>query len=327
MFQSDNFHYITKLQMVIPTTSKVFATVCTSQPSSYYSYEDFEITVGNIDDYKISDRLGRGRYSEVFRGIISATRAPVAIKVLKPVREKKIQREILVLRNLNHPNIVKMVDVVKDTDSQTFAIIFEYIQHKETRTLFTELNRTEFIGIMRRVLAGIAYAHSRGIVHRDIKPQNIIVSADKKECKIIDWGLAEFYIPHTEYNVKVASRFYKAPELLVDYTYYDFSLDMWSFGCILAEYFTKKTPFFCGKDNFDQLFVISDVLGKYDFQSYIRKYQISPPDGVYVSKNPKRKSIIIDNDKDLVHIVDNLLLYDHAERLTAQQCQENPFFK
>lgn len=71
-------------------------------------------------------------------------------------------------------------------------------------------------------------------MHRDIKPGNIMINHEKRTLKIIDWGLAEFYKPGMEYNVRVASRFYKGPELLVDFVYYDYSLDLWSLGCTFA---------------------------------------------------------------------------------------------
>jgi casein kinase II subunit alpha len=71
--------------------------------------------------------------------------------------------------------------------------------------------------------------------------------------RLIDWGLAEFYHPGQEYNVRVASRYFKGPELLVDYQYYDYSLDMWSLGCMLASLIFRKEPFFHGHDNYDQV--------------------------------------------------------------------------
>ena len=73
-----------------------------------------------------------------------------------------------------------------------------------------------------------------GITHRDVKPHNVMIDHEQKKLRLIDWGLAEFYHPNQEYNVRVASRYFKGPELLVDYQEYDYSLDLWSFGCMFA---------------------------------------------------------------------------------------------
>lgn len=313
--------------MVIPTVSDVYADYCLQQSKDYYTYEEYEPEIGNIDNYKIIRRLGRGKYSEVFKGVSTHTKNYVAIKVLKPVRQKKINREILVLKHLDHPNIIKMVDVVKDSDTLTYSIIFEYIEHQETRALINELSRKEFAFYTRQVLCALEFAHSHGIVHRDIKPHNMIICKESKTLKLIDWGLAEFYLPNTAYNVKVASRFYKGPELLVDYNYYDYSLDMWSFGCIMAEYFAKKSPFFLGRDNFDQLFVITEVLGRDDFDAYVKKYQILLNENIIVSRNAKRKKIVSGSAECVADLIDNLLVYDHTQRWTAKKCLEHSFYE
>lgn len=110
--------------------------------------------------------------------------------------------------------------------------------------------------------------------------------------RLIDWGLAEFYHPKTEYNVRVASRYFKGPELLVDFQEYDYSLDMWSYGCMFASMVNsilafpikhrvkyclqifRKEPFFHGHDNYDQLVKITKVLGTDELYAYIDKYHI-----------------------------------------------------
>lgn len=114
-----------------------------------------------------------------------------------------------------------------------------------------------------------------GIMHRDVKPHNLIINHKKKELRLIDWGLAEFYFPDQEYNVRVASRYFKGPELLVDDVAYDYSLDIWSLGCMMAGLIFKKEPFFQGRDNYDQLVKIAKVLGTEDLNKYIEKYGLT----------------------------------------------------
>lgn len=98
-------------------------------------------------------------------------------------------------------------------------------------------------------------------MHRDVKPLNIVINPKTNELRLIDWGLADFYKPGQEYNVRVASRYYKGPELLVDDKLYHYSLDVWSLGCTMAAMIFKKDTFFKGSDNYDQLIRIMRVLG------------------------------------------------------------------
>lgn len=111
-----------------------------------------------------------------------------------------------------------------------------------------------------------------------------MIDHQKRQLRLIDWGLAEFYHPGTEYNVRVASRYFKGPELLVDFqeygttpgihAYEDYSLDMWSLGAMFASMIFRKEPFFHGHDNYDQLVKIAKVLGTDELFQYIEKYDI-----------------------------------------------------
>lgn len=125
-------------------------------------------------------------------------------------------------------------------------------------------------------------------MHRDVKPQNIIVNPKKQVLKLIDWGLAEFYHMGQDYNVRVASRYFKGPELLIDYNYYDYSLDIWSTGAMFASMVNyilrkifKKEPFFMGDSNRDQLVKICQVLGTDALFKYLKKYNVKLDDDYY----------------------------------------------
>ena len=196
------------------------------------------------------------------------------IKVLKPVSKKKIKREIKILRNLTGgPNVISLLNVVHDPVSRSNSLIMEYVSNVEWKDLyptFTELEIKHYVFQLLKVcpeetadrpygfsnflppFQALDFVHSRGIMHRDVKPGNVMYDrAIRKVCcqlhptapllisasfqlRLIDWGLAEFYHPDTEYHIRVGSRYYKGPELLVGYKKYDYSLDMWSVGCMLA---------------------------------------------------------------------------------------------
>ena len=174
--------------------------------------------------------------------------------------------------------------------SGTPSLVFEHINNidfKELYPTFTDFDNRYYIFELLKVslllsILALDYCHSMGIMHRDVKPHNIMIDHQRKSLRLIDWGLAEFYHPGQEYNVRVASRYYKGPELLVDYQKYDYSLDLWSMGCMLAGILFKKDPFFHGHDNYDQLvkvcssrpMQIARVLGTADLHLYLRKYNL-----------------------------------------------------
>lgn len=174
-------------------------------------------------------------------------------------------------------------------------------------------------------------------MHRDVKPHNVMIDHEKrkvgfigksrfitltniKQLRLIDWGLAEFYHQGTEYNVRVASRYFKGPELLVDFQEYDYSLDMWSLGAMFASMIFRKEPFFHGNSNSDQLVKIAKVLGTDDLFEYLDKYDIEL-DAQYddiLGRFPKKSwhsFVNAENQRfvsnDAIDFLDKLLRYDH----------------
>jgi casein kinase II subunit alpha len=164
---------------------------------------------------------------------------------------------------------------------------------------------------------------------------------------LIDLGLADFYVPGQNYNVRVASRHYKSPELLLNMQYYDYGLDLWGVGCILAGLLLRREPFFRGKDNPDQLSKIVAVLGTTDLLLYMRKFnvEVTPELQAILDRNDQnqnqnqnheqRQSWLAFQSEELacpapprdgLDLLDKLLVYDHQQRLTAQQAMQHPFF-
>ncbi|CAN0412687.1 unnamed protein product, partial [Discosporangium mesarthrocarpum] len=173
-------------------------------------------------------------------------------------KKKNSLREIKILQNLcGGTNIIQLLDVVRDPQSKTPSLVFEYINNTDFKVLYPTLSDYDIRYYIYELLKALDYCHSNGIMHRDVKPHNVMIDHEQKQLRLIDWGLAEFYHPGREYNVRVASRYFKGPELLVDLQEYDYSLDMWSLGCMFAGMIFRKEPFFHGHDNYDQLVKIA----------------------------------------------------------------------
>merc|ERR1711981_1446498 len=115
------------------------------------------------------------------------------------------------------------------------SLIFEYVNNTDFKVFYPTLSDYDIRYYIFELLKALDYCHSNGVMHRDVKLHNVMIDHEKRNLRLIDWGLAEFYHPGREYNVRVASRYFKGPELLVDLQEYDYSLDMWSLGCKIAK--------------------------------------------------------------------------------------------
>ncbi|KAJ1978316.1 Casein kinase II subunit alpha [Dimargaris xerosporica] len=322
--------------MPTPSIARVYANVNQNLPREYWDYDEIQITWGRQEKYEIIRKIGRGKYSEVFEGIDITTHQKCVIKALKPVKKKKIRREIKILQNLSGgPNVIRLLDVVRDPESKNPALISEYVNNTDFKVLYPKLSDYDVRFYIFELLKALEFCHSKGIMHRDVKPHNVMIDHQQRKLRLIDWGLAEFYHPGTEYNVRVASRYFKGPELLVDFQMYDYSLDMWSLGCMLASIIFRKEPFFHGQDNYDQLVKIAQVLGTDDLNAYLSKYDIvlrKEYNGILgcYPRKPWPKFVTASNQRyvtpEAIDFVDRLLQYDHQLRPTCQEAMQHPYF-
>lgn len=326
-----------KKRRTAASVARVYADVNAQRPPAYWDYEKMDIEWSrNQDDYEVIRKIGRGKYSEVFEGINVRTNKLCVIKILKPVKKKKIKREIKILQNLSGgPNIIQLLDMVRDPASETPSLIFEHVDNVDFKVLYPTLTDNDLRFYLFELLKALDFCHSNGIMHRDVKPHNVMIDHKQRKLRLIDWGLAEFYHSGTEYNVRVASRYFKGPELLVNMRDYDYSLDLWSFGCMMAGMIFRKEPFFVGRDNYDQLVKIAKVLGTGDLIKYLDKYDLtldSHFDGImgrYAKKSWRR--FVTDENRALVSdeaidLLDKLLQYDHQKRPTCKEAMAHPWF-
>ena len=141
-------------------------------------------------------KLGRGKYSEVFESINIISNEKCVVKTLKPVKKKKIKREIKILENLRGgTNVITLHGVVKDPVSRTPALIFEHVNNTDFKQLYQTLTDYDIRGYLYELLRALDYCHSMGIMHRDVKPHNVMIDHENRRLRLIDWGLAEFYHP------------------------------------------------------------------------------------------------------------------------------------
>ena len=188
---------VASLSTMQPSESlpRVFADVCAQRPPAYWDYAKYKLHWRSQSDYQIMRKIGQGKYSEVFEGVQMSKNEPCVIKILKPVRRKKIKREISILKNLKGgTNIIRVLDTVRDPQSKTPSLIFEHVNNYEYRKLYPKLTDYDMRYYIYELLKALQYAHSHGIMHRDVKPHNVMIDHSQRKLRLIDWGLAEYYL-------------------------------------------------------------------------------------------------------------------------------------
>jgi casein kinase II subunit alpha len=297
-------------------------------------FDDSEISFSDCDRFQVVSPIGSGKYSLVFLGKYDQDKS-CAIKTLKNIPYSKIQREIGILNHVsNVPNAIQLLAVVKDPLTSTISIVTEYQQSETARSMFPKLTLSEIRVLIWHLLVSLDACARKGVMHRDVKPGNILISGDRQSLRLIDWGLADMYFSKRAYTVRVSTLRYKAPELLLNYQYYDYGVDVWGAGCVLAEMLVKF-PFFEGRDIDEMIAQEAAVCGAGEMMRYVEKYGLDLPYGAY-QRFPQNQGPgwyrIVDGmkqakiDDEAIDLMKKLLTIDHAERITAAEALDHPFF-
>jgi len=280
--------------------------------------------------------VGSGTYGKVYKAIHVYTRNEVALKKIRMEGEKDgfpvtAIREIKLLQSLNHVNVVALQEVM--VESNDCYMIFEYLQHDLTGLLnhpTFALSSAHKKHLARQLFEGLDYLHRRGVLHRDIKAANILVSKTG-QLKLADFGLARFYNKNrkVDYTNRVITIWYRSPELLLGETQYGPSVDIWSAACVMVEIFTRHAIFPGDGGEINQLDKIYNVLGTPSRSTWpgmtdLQWYELLRP----AFKVPNS---FADKYRDKVtsaafELLEAMFAYDPDSRPTAGDVLEHPYF-
>uniref|UniRef100_A0A0D3HK07 [RNA-polymerase]-subunit kinase n=1 Tax=Oryza barthii TaxID=65489 RepID=A0A0D3HK07_9ORYZ len=281
-------------------------------------------------------KIGEGTYSSVYKARDLKTGKIVALKKVRfvnldPESVRFMAREILVLRKLNHPNVIKLEGIIASPVSTSLYLVFEYMEHDLTGLAATpglKFTEPQVKCLMQQLLSGLDHCHSNGVLHRDLKGSNLLIDSNGV-LKIADFGLATFYDPNNQQPLtsRVATLWYRPPELLLGATKYGVSVDMWSTGCILAELLASK-PIMPGRTEVEQIHKIFKLCGS-PSDEYWQKLNV-PQTGMFKPSRQYRRCIA-DNFKHFpqpaIVLLDNLLALEPEARGTAASTLQSDFFR
>ncbi|KAM7279743.1 hypothetical protein ACFE04_006877 [Oxalis oulophora] len=285
--------------------------------------------------YEKLEKIGQGTYSYVYRAREVETGRMMALKKVRfdnfqPESIRFMAREIMILRRLDHPNVMKLEGVITSRSSTSIYLVFEYMEHDLAGLSSSpdiEFTESQVKCFMKQILSGLEHCHLRGIMHRDIKASNILVN-DQGILKIADFGLGNILTQKNKHHLTshVVTLWYRPPELLMGSTSYGVSVDLWSVGCVFAELLLGK-PMLKGRTEVEQLHKIFKLCGSPP-EEYWRKYKppyaaIFKPQHIYETSLRER---FREYPTNAVNLIETLLSVDPDKRLTASSALFSEYF-
>ncbi|PXF49394.1 Cyclin-dependent kinase 1 [Gracilariopsis chorda] len=285
-----------------------------------------------MERYETLNKIGEGTYGVVYKGRELSTGNLIALKKIRLEQEDEgvpstAIREISILKELQtHPNIVDFKDVVH-VDKKLF-LVFEYLDQDLKRYMdsVNEMPAMLIKSYLYQLINGIAFCHSRRVLHRDLKPQNLLIDRHGM-LKLADFGLARaFGIPVRHYTHEVVTLWYRAPEILLGARKYSTPVDIWSIGCIFAE-MVMKTPLFPGDSEIDQLHKIFNALGTPTPEMWSDVTSLPEYSRHFPKWHRRHIAETVRNlDRYGVDLLARMLAYDPRERISAAEALSHYYF-
>ncbi|MCQ2817129.1 MAG: CDC2/CDK family serine/threonine-protein kinase [archaeon] len=295
-------------------------------------------------DYEAVERLGKGTYGSVFKIKHKKTGEILAVKKIKMDVESEgvpstALREIAILKKMRHPNIVEVKGTALGEKAIEIGLEFmpydlcKYSKSYLRKESFDENKQRTIKSIMFQLLVATEFLHSHKILHRDLKPGNVLVKPDENDiskvvCKLADFGLARIYsIPIRPYTKEVLTLWYRGPEMILGISNYSTGMDIWSLGCIFGELFYGK-PIFQGDSEIDQLFKMFQVFGTFNetvlpgYKSYPyfnKEFPFWKGEGL---ENYMKKGKIMMDDKAM-DLFKKMLKIDPVQRISCKEALEH----
>ena len=283
-----------------------------------------------VERYQKIEKVGEGTYGVVYKARDRMTGEIVALKRIRLDQADEgipgtAVREIALLKELKHPNIVRLFDV-EHTDRK-LTLVFEFLDQdlkKHLDQVQGGLESGKLASFLQQLCRGIAACHQAKVLHRDLKPQNLLINREG-DLKLADFGLARaFGIPVRNYTHEVVTLWYRSPDVLMGNRRYSTPLDLWSIGCIFAEMHNGR-PLFMGANDADQLDLIFQALGTPDPAAYpeIGELPDYKPASYRQHARPASLAHLVPGmSEEGVDLLQRLLAYDPAKRISAKDALE-----
>ena len=233
------------------------------------------------------------------------------------------------MKELKHENIVTLHDVIHTENK--LMLVFEYMdkdlkKYMDARGDRGQLDAVTIKRFMADLLRGTAFCHENRVLHRDLKPQNLLINT-KGQLKLADFGLARaFGIPVNTFSNEVVTLWYRAPDVLLGSRTYNTSIDIWSAGCIMAEMYTGR-PLFPGTTNEDQLQKIFRLMGTPSERTWPGISQLPEYKGNFPNYATQSLHILLPQIDNLgLDLIGKLLQLRPENRISAQEALRHPWF-